>query len=413
MPKEDGMASMERTSLERATARMLGLDPAEIQFPPGWEPGLLTPRECFWRDHHDWLEGCGYKLRPRYHPDWVPSWTGTNKDFSEMPDGAMKTGPTLDAVRMRDQADVMLKLLRKSTHVREVNGEVEGKFVELEIGLFFSSEPLVKDPRNHCVPILEVLEVPDDDDCIMIVMPLLRKFALPRFDTFGEAIDFFKQIFEGLKFMHDHNVAHRDCNGRNLMMDASSMYPSGFHPMEPKKKRDFLGRAKFYNRTRRPPKYYLIDFGISRQYSTRSPPPLEPPIAGGDKSVPEFRDPKPCDPFPTDIYFLGNMIRRNFTEGSPFTRKLLGFEFMSPLVDMMVAEDPSQRPTIDEVIARFAAIRDGLSSWKLRSRVIKEDDLVPGRGLKHWLRRIRYILLRTPAIPRYRSKSGAIGVQIN
>ena len=38
------------------------------------------PRQClysseiFWRDRYDWLIQSGYKLRPRYHPDWAPSW---------------------------------------------------------------------------------------------------------------------------------------------------------------------------------------------------------------------------------------------------------------------------------------------------------------------------------------------------
>ena len=29
--------------------------------------------EYFWRDHQPWLQTQGYMLRPRYHPDWVPS----------------------------------------------------------------------------------------------------------------------------------------------------------------------------------------------------------------------------------------------------------------------------------------------------------------------------------------------------
>ena len=39
-------------------------------YPP--ESNLL-PHETFWRDHQVWLQKKGYILRPRYHPDWVPS----------------------------------------------------------------------------------------------------------------------------------------------------------------------------------------------------------------------------------------------------------------------------------------------------------------------------------------------------
>ncbi|KAJ7625462.1 hypothetical protein B0H17DRAFT_1164387 [Mycena rosella] len=266
-------------------------------------PGGLTPREIFWHDHQ---------------PDWVPSWIGTDKTFLDAFDGTVNVRRrTLDEIRIQDNAGVALKLLQKSVHFKEVDGE---------------------DPRNYCVPIFEVLEVPDDEDFTILVMPLLRKYYQPRFDTVGEAVDFFGQIFEGLGFIHNYNVAHR------------------FESL--------LG-----------------------------PSPLEPPIHGGDKTVPEHQMPAdpcdPCDPFSTDVYYLGNMIRREFIEGhDDICSKLSGFEFMRPLMD-------------DMVVARFATIRAGLSSWKLRSRVVKETDMpLPIlRAVKHWYQRIGYILTRTLAIP--------------
>ncbi|KAJ6496883.1 hypothetical protein DFH09DRAFT_1103512 [Mycena vulgaris] len=59
----------------------------------------------------------------------------------------------------------------------------------------------------------------------------------------------------------------------------------------------------------------------------------------------------------------------------------------------MVQDDPAKRLTIDEVVARFDEIRAGLSSWKLRSRVVKKSDFrfnIP-RILSHWFRRVGYI----------------------
>ncbi|KAJ7140484.1 hypothetical protein C8R43DRAFT_588230 [Mycena crocata] len=367
----------------------------------------LTPSEKFWRDHTPWLKNCGYILRPRYQPGWVPSWKGTGKMFITREDGIFLPAPAaMDARRIRDGVGVYLKMINLELY----------KF-EHEIGTFFSSGSVAKDPLNHCMPILETLFVPDNDKIIIIVMPMLRTYSNPRFDTFGEAVDFFGQIFEGMKFMHDHNVAHRDCTGHNLMMDGSKMFPNGFHPQAQKRKPDFYsGRAKFYTRTQRPPKYYIIDFGFSRRYETRNPPPLITPIIGGDKTVPEFRisangdPPEPCDPFPVDVYYLGNMILREFIEGDPGSPlddddgKKYGFEFMKALADDMTAEDPAKRPTMDEVIERFAVIRNSLSSWKLRSRVVKASGWPSlSRPLKHWLLRIGYILRRVPAIPDYRN----------
>jgi hypothetical protein len=91
----------------------------------------------------------------------------------------------MDAIRISDNTAVCLKTVSSSKHPSEV-----------EIGQYFSSDPISKDPQNHCVPILEVLSVPDDTDMSIIVMPLLREFQNPRFDTFGEAIECIRQYLE-------------------------------------------------------------------------------------------------------------------------------------------------------------------------------------------------------------------------
>jgi hypothetical protein len=90
----------------------------------------------------------------------------------------------MDATRMADGKFVLLKCFQKSIYPYEV-----------EISTFFSLPPLAEDPQNHCVPVYEVLRFPDDDDKVIIVMPLLREYRDPRFDTIGEVVEFFSQIF--------------------------------------------------------------------------------------------------------------------------------------------------------------------------------------------------------------------------
>lgn len=95
---------------------------------------------------------------------------------------------------------------------------------ELEIGRFLSSQPLAGTNGNHCVPIYDILHVPDDSQTAIIVMPLLLDYEQPPFGTIGEAVECFRQLFEvsllrsrlldadflqGLQFMHKHRVAHR------------------------------------------------------------------------------------------------------------------------------------------------------------------------------------------------------------
>ena len=111
----------------------------------------------------------------------------------------------------------------------------------------------------------------------------------------------------------------------NIMMDPRPLYPNMFHPASPLSNRDFVGLAKHGTRTRHPVKYYWIDFGLSRKYEADNLAPLEEVICGGDKTVPEFQtevdgndlnfeDPLPCNPFYTDISYIGNLIREDFLE---------------------------------------------------------------------------------------------------
>ena len=98
-------------------------------------------------------------------------------------------------------------------------------------------------------------------------------------------------------------------------LDPSNMYPESFHPVRLSRSRDFRHKAKAYTRTRRPSRYLLIDFGLSRYYDPANGPPLDKPLRGGDKSAPEHQDGKTlCNPFPTDVYYLGNLVREYFMQ---------------------------------------------------------------------------------------------------
>jgi serine/threonine protein kinase len=109
-----------------------------------------------------------------------------------------KVGTLLDAVRASDGRRVGLKKVNKADHP-----------FEAEIHAFFSSEPLISNPDNHCVPLYDVMDHPSEPDIIILVMPYLRKYDSPAFHTIGESVEFFRQAFKGLQFMHSHRVAHR------------------------------------------------------------------------------------------------------------------------------------------------------------------------------------------------------------
>jgi len=328
-------------------------------------------------------------LRSRYKPEWRPSWEGTDKQWFQCEDGLrMGPHPILDATRISDGKMVAIKAVCKSVHPLEV-----------EITQFFSSEPVSSDLRNHCTPLYDVLQDPYDGDTSLLVLPLLRQYDDPRFQTVGEAVEFFRQLFQGLEFMHEHRVAHRDCMSLNIMMDPLPMFPNMYHPQSPDSSLDLRGFPKQYTRTERPTKYYLVDFGLSRKYAAYNVTPQELPILGGDKSVPEFQGEghnEAWDPFPTDVYYIGNVIREGFLQ------KYYGLDFMDGLVKDMLSEDPSQRPTMTAVVARFEDIRAALTSRTMRRRLIdRREDGAAKLFLSIWhvFRSARYIVRRLPARP--------------
>lgn len=102
-----------------------------------------------------------------------------------------------------------------------------------------------------------------------------------------------------------------------LLADPTPMYPNMYHPTKRELNYNFKGKAKYYTRTERPPRYILIDFGLSRRFDPASLPVLDDePVVAGDKTAPEIfenGEPRevvePFDPFPTDVYYVGNLIR--------------------------------------------------------------------------------------------------------
>lgn len=120
----------------------------------------------------------------------------------------------MDAIRISDEASVTLKIVNEERHPREA-----------DTALFLSSGLLASDPRNHCAPVWEVLEVPHNHALCIIVMPLLRPCEDPEIWTLGEVAELLRQMIEvhvsfslfyaqvltimqGVEFMHEHDVAH-------------------------------------------------------------------------------------------------------------------------------------------------------------------------------------------------------------
>lgn len=118
----------------------------------------------------------------------------------------------LDAVRTKDNTKVVLRITRSDTD-------------ELSLAKRLCDPTLLQNPRNHTVPILDIIPIPDDDEKrVFIVMPMLRNFYSLPFHCRSEFVEALRQLLEagisdltsvpsltfgqGLEFMHSLNIAH-------------------------------------------------------------------------------------------------------------------------------------------------------------------------------------------------------------
>jgi hypothetical protein len=163
--------------------------------------------ERFWIDHQPWLKSCGYTLRERYQPGWVASWLkpGSKKpeDWWDCHDGLIPDVCNLLPYSTLLTRSIFLQFSHLIDASREDGSLVMLKHIsvlrhpdEVEMGQLFSSKSFVSNPRNHCAPFYDVLQVPDNEDRVIIVMPLLYRTENPPFQTVGEVVEFFHQIFE-------------------------------------------------------------------------------------------------------------------------------------------------------------------------------------------------------------------------
>jgi hypothetical protein len=106
----------------------------------------------------------------------------------------------------------------------------------------------------------------------------------------------------------------------NIMLDPEDMYPDGFFTGRSylnHRTPDLSARAKGFTRMQCSPRYYWIDYGLSSVYEhPERPGTLRVLYArGGDRDIPETQKRQQyADPFATDVWWAGNLIRTRLVE---------------------------------------------------------------------------------------------------
>ncbi|KAJ1300200.1 hypothetical protein OPQ81_011948 [Rhizoctonia solani] len=260
-----------------------------------------------WVSFQPYLFFKGYRLRSRYQPDWVPSWKGKSTSALSLDaEDSFDPAPVrrLDAIRIKDGQQVMLKMLVPPTE------GIEGKN-EYALLHYFSSPALKDHPDNHVVPCLDSFPIPNVDSGRFVVMPLLSPYHTLPFYNLAEVHDFLRQLFKGLLFMHKNNTAHLDIASPNVMMDARPLYTEPFHPFYQSLSLDATRILEpRYHRSQKHTRYYFIDLGYSVQFDDSSAPWA---VLGSQarELAPEQETGVPYDPFSVDVYQLGKMIQKD------------------------------------------------------------------------------------------------------
>ncbi|CAK5277681.1 unnamed protein product [Mycena citricolor] len=212
--------------------------------------------------------------------------------------------------------------LFRGARARDRSVKVVVKAVHLhsrELGIIqtLARSPLRDDPMNHCIPVLDVIELPEDDLAFIVMEQWSSQLVV---DSDPCCLRLFlaalRQAIEHVAFMHRHRMAHLDISLRNLLTD-------------------YRGH------------YAYIDYELSRKFEALESPricnfrttevPPECETSNGD-----------CpDAFKADVWAMGILILR--------ASKLTGYCLpeLVHLVRPMLNADPADRPSIEQVLVAF------------------------------------------------------------
>ncbi|KAH9834121.1 uncharacterized protein C8Q71DRAFT_161717 [Rhodofomes roseus] len=272
---------------------------------------ILHSHERAWRNRQPFLESHGYMLRPRLRPGWTPSW----RTSGEHPLDAEDTN-----------------YIHPFPHLTDATRISDGRPY-----LIWSCHSSVGSIVHHSI--LWTMSLTSVNNCL-------------------------KALFSCMS-----TELHTDCSYTNLMMDATPLFPDGFHPLRNTFKPDGKTVAWPNSRSHFPVKYYFIDFGISVQI----PPDVQPKLAvggdGRDQAPPELSDDVPYDPFKLDVFILGNVFRKNFYD------KLSNVGFLRPVWQSMTQPDPLERPSPAEALQQWQQMRRAVPYTRRRWRLKRRDEV--------------------------------------
>ncbi|KAF8168134.1 hypothetical protein B0H34DRAFT_792774 [Crassisporium funariophilum] len=186
---------------------------------------------------------------------------------------------------------LMIKRLRRSA-------------IELRLLLEINHSDYREDPWNAAPHILRAVE---RGEYVYLCMQRLHEYNQPDLTTVAQYLDFYRQILEGLSFLHEQQIGGLNCaDPSSYMVDLSSApeTPALF----PEDGGSQSTRLPF-DRHLYPVRYYFVNFTDARRFPKKPTYPASSPSTpiGGTRSQ------GPC-PFKKDVQECGEMIDKTLAD---------------------------------------------------------------------------------------------------
>ncbi|KAJ3538566.1 hypothetical protein NMY22_g5109 [Coprinellus aureogranulatus] len=291
---------------------------------------------------YEYVHGTLRFVRPPAHPKcnnsqseqypWARGYHEEEEDLDFNHIMAVRVWPA----RTDDGHEVMIRL-----------SSGQGESEELKVIRRLNTPEARSDSRNYTIPILNTLTV---EGLVFVVMPRWHPLSFHpwiRADSVSELFDIAEMHYEGLQFMHEKRVAHRDICPPNCVMNLLCRE----------------GRTRYGLRKRGEVHYAFIDFDASMAFpeDTDLDTVTVERLSERRPALSLHLEPGPCNPFKDDVLNLTDTLENFVRVAQPIVPEIGTF------FDNILKGDYDRCPSAAEALKTLRELRANVSEAQLNA----------------------------------------------